>query len=531
VPVPDLSKLLPAERTELALKIQQLSDFELPRLKYWNYDPCSQHEQVETWCRNCGISPRAHQRVGAAWLYARQKALLADQMGLGKTACIALSLAMLKELDQLGRSVVVCRAPAVKQWVRELNRMMPQVNVIAHQGTKRQRFEKILTEWEILVVGRETFVKDVDAFMHLDLTALVIDDVDSLRNHQNKIAANLKTVAKHCRYTYVVNGTPLQKRLEEIHSVTEVIGGREIFGSKTRFLNTYTLSKVIRTPVSGGRLLVSKKVTGFQNLDQFKRLLAPMALRRTPEDLDDIEMPEIIPSTVWLDLHPAQRAKYREIQDGILKIIKSGKLAEMKPLQAMTIWSYAGAVCSSLTGIGEDDGPQASVKLDWVMDKLDGGDLSDEKVVVFINRLNTVRALQARLDEVGIGHVTISGMDSNANRRNAAVQKFWDDTDCRVLIGTQSLESSLNLQVSRHLICVDLVMNPGRMEQLAGRVARQGSKYKTAFVHTLLTRDTQEENYLQKLELESALMNHIWNSESPLFEQLDPATLMQLIVS
>jgi SNF2 family DNA or RNA helicase len=528
--LPDLSKLLPGERTRLALRIQQAKDFDLPILKHWNYDPCSRHTSVEYSCRDCGMLPKAHQRVGAAWLYTRGHALLADGTGVGKTLSIALSLAMLKEHGNLGKSVVVCRAPAVKQWAKELNRMMPLVRTVAAEGNARKRLDLMLSDWEIYVIGRETFNRDNEAFDQLDITALVIDDVDSLRHRKNKIAVNLKRVARHAKYVYIANATPLQKKLVELHSTLEAIGGRELFGSETRFLNTYTVQQRIQLPVRGGRIMTTKKITGYQNLADFKQKLSPMALRRTPADLDDVDMPAIVPSTVWLELYPAQRAKYKEIQDGILKIIKSGKLSEMKTIEAVTIWMKAAATCTGLAALGEDDGPGTSSKLDWTLDKLQG-DLADEKTLLFIHNLSMIRAAQARLDSAGIPYVTISGMDSNANRRNESVQRFWDDPSCKVLLGTQSLESSLNLQVARHLICLDLILNPARMTQLAGRISRQGSRFNTVYVHTLLNRDTQEEHYMQKLELESALIDHVWNSESELFEQLSPEVLMQMIVS
>lgn len=537
--IPDLSKLLPSERNTLARKVQALSDFELPKLRYFNSEPCSDHSTVQSWCRNCGIIPRAHQRVGSVWLYTRAKALLADSTGLGKTCSMALLIAMLKETGQLdnGRVLVVCRAPAVRQWVQELTRMLPLIKTEGYHGTARKRLDIVTGDWEVLVAGREIFNRDQKngAFNHVDLTALLIDDVDSLRNRKNQIAVRLKALAKHCRYVIIANATPLQKKLIELHSTLEPVGGSEVFGSKTRFENTYTVQKKIQIPIGKNadgtvKIRIDRQVTAYQNIDHFKQLLAPMALRRTPDMLDDVDMPAIVPNTVWLELHPAQRDKYKEIQRGILKIIKEGKLDQVKQIDALQIWAQAGAVCTSLTGIGEDDSAQASSKLDWVEDKLQG-DFSEEKVLLFISRLNTVRAAQERMERLGIKYVTISGMDSNPNRRAAAVKQFWDDPECRVLVGTSSLESSLNLQVARHLIVLDQIPNPARMTQLAGRISRQGSKYKTVYVHTLLTTETQEEAYMRKIEMEQAVINTVWDTDSELFEQVDAATLLQLIVS
>ena len=95
-------------------------------------------------------------------------------------------------------------------------------------------------------------------------------------------------------------------------------------------------------------------------------------------------------------------------------------------------------------------------------------------------------------------------------------------------MGTSAIEQSLNLQCARHLINVDMIPNPARMTQLAGRISRDGSQHKTVYVHNLLTYDTQEENYLPVLEREQALIDTVWDSTSELFRQLSGLELLQL---
>jgi hypothetical protein len=449
------------------------------------------------------------------------------------TLCVATLIAMMAEAGELekGRVVIVCRAAAVSQWVKELHRMLPMLNSVAAGGTVRKRLKTYSDPWDIMVIGRELFLKDHEAIDQFNLQLIVADDVDSLRNRKNRIAWALKRSARNTPRCVVVNATPLQKRLAELHSVLELVGGREIFGSETNFLRTYTRSEKVNIYARGGRRLTQSKVVGYQNIEQFKSLIEPLTLRRTAADLDDVTMPALNSSEVWLDLHPAQSSKYKEIQQGVLKIIKSGKVAEMTQLQAITIFQKAAAVCAGLATIGEDDGPGASSKLDWIVEQVTEGDLSDEKVVVFVAHKKTLLALQARLDASGVKNVSISGLDSNPKHRAEAVAQFWDDPECRVLAGTSALESSLNLQTAAHIILCDLIMNPARVTQLIGRIQRVGSAHSQVYVHTLLTTDTLEEGYMAKLETESALSDTVFDSTSEIFEALPPLALLQLIAS
>jgi SNF2 family DNA or RNA helicase len=188
-------------------------------------------------------------------------------------------------------------------------------------------------------------------------------------------------------------------------------------------------------------------------------------------------------------------------------------------------------VCAGLATLGEQDGPGTSVKLDWVENAVVDGDLSDEKVVVFCQFTNTVQALRDRLTLAGVGHAVIWGRDTRKSARAEAQARFWDDPACKVLMGTSAMEASLNLQVSRHLVNVDQLMNPARMQQLAGRIRRDGSAHRAVFIHNLLTRDTQEAGYLEVLGREQALADQVWGESNQLYEALSPLQLLQLIGS
>lgn len=534
------------EKRDIAAdRVRVAYDFDLPHLQYWNYAPCRKHrswqddegvEQVDKpkpGCRQCGLRHRRHQRVGAAWLYLKKRGLLADTVGSGKTAHAGTLIAMLKETGELTRArrvLVVCRAPALFQWRDELARMVPKIYVDVAGGTVRQRNERYAGPWEVMIIGQQMLLQDVEKLLLFKYEAMIIDDVDALRNRENKTAWAIKRIAQEANRVVIMTGTPLQKRLHELHSVLEPIGGRELFGSQTAFMRRYVRQEPI-TLYNGrtGRKTTAMKVVGYKNVDEFKGLIAPIALRRTAGDIDDVDLPVVNPVNVPLELYPLQRAKYNELKKGVIEIIKA-EGAQLKQATALAKIHYGAQICAGLAALGEADGPETSVKLDWLMDKVsEGGDLEDEKIVVFIGYKNTIRALHKRLDAIGKGYVTVWGDEPDKQKRKEAQDRFWDDPNCKLLIGTQAIEQSLNLQIARHLVNVDMILNPARMEQLAGRIRRDGSAFKHVFVHNLLTVDTQEERYLPLLEREQALIDYVWDESSELFEALNPMAMMQLI--
>lgn len=526
-------------RQEIAARVRVADDFELPTLKYLNYQPCEQHKNEPTpvvGCqyRRCGLIPRKHQRIGAAWLYLVKRGLLADTVGSGKSLVAGTTIAMMKEageIDRIGRVLIVVRSPAVLQWQSELERMLPKIHVAVASGDRSQRIEKYVQHWEVLLIGEHMFLRDHELFDNFTFSAVFVDDIDPLRNRKNKTAYALKRVAKKTSRFVVMTGTPLQKKLHELHSVLEPLGGRALLGSEWKFMQKYVRTENVRVYVKGGDSRIIPKIVGYTRLDEFKEIIAPVTLRRTAEDIDDVDLPSIIPSNVYLDLYPAQRRKYDELKKGVLKIVKDNK-THIKHAQALAQLTYGAQICTGLAALGEDDAPQSGVKLDWIMDKLGpDGDLGDEKVVVFATFINTLKALQNRLQAAGIGYVTIWGLEADKLLRKQRIDQFWDDPNCRILLGTSAIEQSLNLQCARHLINVDTILNPGRMTQLTGRIRRDGSAFKSVFVHNLLTTNTQEAGYVALLEREQALADHIWDEQSELFEALTPMALLQLITN
>jgi SNF2 family DNA or RNA helicase len=545
-----------SQREALAWKAHEYKDFALPPLTAWNYALCRKHrngwveqdfneagevtaertvyDRPMPGCRQCGIHFRKHQRVSIMWLYLKKRALLADTMGTGKTTSAAGLIALLLEtgeLPEVGRVVIVPRAPALYQWREELLRMIPGLDIAMAEGTKRKRMETYSSEWQVLLIGPEMLRQkdDFAALRHIPLAALICDDIDPLRNPDTETSYTLDKLGEQADRYVIMSGTPLQKRLPELHAVLDGIGGLGALGGLDAFTRRYVRSEWVVDHDRSGREFKRQQIVGYQNLDELKRKMAPLVLRRTADDLDDVDLPAIQPEDVFLSLYPSQRAKYDELRQGVIRIMKE-QGTEVKHTTALSRIHYGAAICAGLAALGEPDGPRTSVKLDWIESKLmDGGDLEDEKVVIFARLKNSVRALQARLTARGIGFETVWGDEPDKRKRHASQQRFWEDPACRVMIGTSAMEQSLNLQVSRHLINADMILNPARMAQLAGRIRRDGSAYRTVYVHNLLTHDTQEARYLAVLEREAALASHIWDETDELFRSLSSTELLRLI--
>jgi SNF2 family DNA or RNA helicase len=494
------------------------------------------------------------------WLWIAGKGLLADTVGLGKTPAVAGMFALCLESGELStqnRAVVLCKPAAIGQWEAQLSRMIPSLRIVTAPGsmTREQRIRAYTGRaWDVAILSDRTLAPakgktrkrdgDISYLQHFGVGMLVYDDIDAMRTRTTRSAKAVRDLAQAAPRVVGVHGTPLQKKPDELYSFLEPLGGPAVLGSlhqfRYRYVRTGAASYVTRDQC--GQLVERDTThdTGLKNEQELRQLIAPLVLRRRAEDVDDVTMPALQLNTVWLDPSPEQAKRYEELRAGVLRRLQEAG-ETVTQLEADSWWMYGWQICSGLAAL--DAGPpgagplteaerstDVSVKLDWVMNSLTG-DLADEKAVVFINFKPNVEALSRRLTAAGIGHVLMWGNESNQNERNRRLAAFRQDPRCRVLVGTTTIEQSLNLQIARHLFAVDTLSNPARMIQLAGRVRRMGSPFSTVYLHQLLLRGTHEEDILLRLHAEQATADTVWNERGELFHGAPPVEIMQMIAA
>ncbi len=83
-------------------------------------------------------------------------------------------------------------------------------------------------------------------------------------------------------------------------------------------------------------------------------------------------------------------------------------------------------------------------------------------------------------------------------KRQQIVNRFQDDSQCRLFITTNAGSTGLNLQAANTVINVDLPWNPAVLEQRIGRAHRMGQNQPVQ-VYILVTEETIEESLLGTL--------------------------------
>lgn len=533
-------------RWNKASYIKKLKDIDLPELSVWNYGPCDYHETPTPECQYqaCGGEPFKHQKKTAVFSYTTERSLVANSTGTGKTISALLTLAIAHHYGEEIRALVVVPTTAVHQWYSETRRWTPGFTAacIPSKTPEAERLATYARKWNVLIVGYHAFQRDEKYFPKVPIRQVIVDDVDPSLNTQNETYKALKKVCDRSKLTIVQNATSLQMNLLQLYAASSLIGGNDVWGSKTSFTRTYVKKGPVYVKTKKGPKRVFKAI-GYQNMKLFKKKFDPMSIRITYEDIvDDVTIPDLMTEQVYFDLSKKQRIRYAELQQGVRTILNATTLTtSQKSIGALAAFTIGSQICSGLFSLKTSDGgyepdsDDASPKLDWIMGKLKD-EWSDEKVVVYAKFRGAIRAIQDRLDNEGIGHATIWGVVTDPEERKAEMDRFWTDPDCKVMIISVSGERSLNLQNASILVMWDLQLNPARVSQLAGRVRRLGSKHKRVFVFELLHSDTQEERYMAALAARQTLFDYVYDvddsnvdSDNLLIEKLDPDQVLRLI--
>jgi len=435
----------------------------------------------------------SYQVEGVAFLAANGRALLADDMGLGKTLQAIAASVCLRQDEGVKTTLVVCPASLKHQWAREIQRFTDlEVEVI--QGGVKKRRAQYRRHAPFTVMNYELVLRDYLARAELlspDL--LVLDEAQRIKNWRTKTATAVKTLP--CRFAFVLSGTPLENRLEDLYSVMQVVDPH-VLGPLWRYLLEFHV-----TDERG-------KVLGYRNLSALRRRLEPVVLRRERSLVAD-QLPERVEQQRDVELTPKQQLLHDEalsVAARLAHIARRRPLTPSEEKRMLSSLATARRACDAAGLVdGETVGSPKLAELERLLDELcvDQG----AKVVVFSEWKGMTQMAQEVGRGLGLGTVHLHGGVPTA-RRGALIERFESDPDCSVFFSTDAGGVGLNLQAANALINLELPWNPAKLDQRIGRIHRLGQR-RTTQVVLLVTANSYEEKIQGLLGGKRALFSSV----------------------
>ncbi|MEB3222165.1 MAG: SNF2-related protein [Candidatus Sericytochromatia bacterium] len=439
----------------------------------------------------------------------RTRAILADEVGLGKTIEAGLIIKEYMARGLARRVLILTPAPLTTQWRGELRYKFGEVFAVADTGKPGPDEQPFLgfDQHDTLIASLDMAKQPANAAALLarpwDL--VVVDEAHRLKNSATlgyKFVKQLRT-----RFILLLTATPVQNSLFELYNLTDLVQ-EGLLGTFEHFREAFVADKQ-------GRVL--------RDAPRLAELLRRVMVRHRRADVG-ITFADRRVETVLLDGTPDEMALHQAVIDFVrgdeagaghpergfktLTYIRLSRMLASSPAAlAQTVRGMALEAAEATEGvqllrIGQlAQAMRTNSKTQALLRVLEE---TADKAIVFTSFYETQRFLQQQLAGAGHEVILFSGLMSQ-REKDAAVQQFREPGR-QVLLCTDAGSEGVNLQFCNVLVNYDLPWNPMRVEQRIGRVHRIGQQRDVVIVNMAI-RDTIEEYILELLSQKLHLFN------------------------
>ncbi|MGL4648254.1 MAG: DEAD/DEAH box helicase [Caldilineaceae bacterium] len=425
----------------------------------------------------------------------RGRALLADEVGLGKTIEAGI---IMKELIVRGlvRTVLVLTpASLTEQWREELSVKFHEEFTVMERPAQWESVREDEDGRWITSLDRAKLNHHSDSLLARDYDLLVVDEAHKLKNRSTQAWQFVNRIRK--RYVLMLTATPVQNDLMELYSLITILSPGQL-GTVRSFRRHFLAKSDPRSP---------------RNPATLRRLLNDVMIRNRRSKVE-IVFPKRRAAVVHLTLSDLEWQLYADVTDYIRRRFRDTESTKSLRLTLVTLQreltSSPQALASTLRKMQHDSAHGDGVRAELVR----FANLADSiptarkliavqeilaaypgKFLIFTEFRQTLESILAHLARLGIAAVGFHG-GMNIHEKEAAVAAFrgsltingeegaaegeTPNPGVRVLVSTESGAEGRNLQFCHQLINYDLPWNPMRVEQRIGRLHRLGQPHDVA---------------------------------------------------
>lgn len=431
----------------------------------------------------------------------RGRALLADEVGLGKTIEAAMVLMEYILRGLVKSALILCPSSLVGQWREELQRKF-NWPFVTHDDEVFRKSSDPFAEYPWLIASIDTLKRSewADRVKASAYDLIIVDEAHHLKNDKTLAYRLVSSLPK--KFILLLTATPVENRLDELFTLITLLSPGHL-ATKEGFRRRFIEAKDPLKP---------------KNPDELRRLLRGVMIRNRRSTTGVIATHrtahtlEIIPSIEEQQFYQQVSAFVRDrYQTATNASVAGFHRLSLKTLQK-ELGSSVAAVVPTLTRIAEHSSWEESDrqqlnglirtaaeisdhrKIARLLDFI--ARVGDEKMVIFTGYRRTQELIVAEFAARGIGCVEFHGQLSRA-AKDAAVARFADDVP--ILISTESGGEGRNLQFCHYMVNFDLPWNPLRIEQRIGRIHRIGQT-KDVHIYNLVAENTVEAEVLRVLD-------------------------------
>jgi SNF2 family DNA or RNA helicase len=422
------------------------------------------------------------------------RAILADEVGLGKTIEAGIVLKEYLLRGAVRTALVLVPASLCEQWRAELWEKF-ELDFVVSRGPAGQWGRHPLVISSLETARHERHRRRVRG---ANYDMVVVDEAHRLRNHLTlgwKFVNDLNP-----RFLLLLTATPVQNDLRELYNLATLVRPGTV-GTFSQFRRNFLSGHDKRTP---------------RNAPRLRTLLKSVMIRTRRSDTDIVFAPRRV-ETLWVSQSAAERRLYREVSDFVYDGVRAEEGAPGRrhyftlvvlQKEMGSSWAAARSTLEKLSrnpdGLdakrmkalaaraGEVGAKQG--KLRSLLKRIEA--LKGQKAIVFTQFRSTQDSIVEALRELGLEPAIFHG-ELGWREKEEALDRFR--TSLPVLVSTEAGGEGRNLQFCQVVINYDLPWNPMRVEQRIGRVHRLGQEHPVRVIN-LVARGTIESYVLEILD-------------------------------
>ena len=418
------------------------------------------------------------QIIGQNFLAARRNAILADDMGIGKTYQ---SLCAARKVGAMSGLIITPHSMR-RTWTLRIRDIFPEAFI------KEITSPKIFPEANAFnVVNYDIVWKEplITMLKEVQWPVLICDESHYLRTSKSKRTKAIlgrNGIFSRCLRRWMLTGTPILSRPIELYPVL-----RSLFPEKLgKYTGFYDFAYKFCAGYQGA---FGFDCTGASNLRQLSDMLGPIMLRRLRAEVQP-ELPTVRYDKVYLD--PTNK---------LMALIKKERAEfDSKKLTATASARQALGVIKT----------QAAIK--HLRDMLE----ETGKVVVFMWHKEVAHQIHEAFPEIS---VLYTGAQT-ASEKEEAKRRFIEEEDTKIFIGNIA-SAGIGIDGLQHVcsngLFVEMSYIPKEIEQCIGRLDRMGQT-SPVNIQFLIAESSKDEDLINTLVEKSENINVILNERRGLDE-------------
>ncbi len=433
------------------------------------------------------FEPFDYQRETASTVLRRMRgrAILADEVGLGKTIEAGLIASELRLRGLADRTLVITPAGLVEQWRDELERKfgLPTAIISGKDRAIDERGNRPVLLVSLAAARRDPLKAELTG-AGWDL--VIADEAHRLRSARSASGKLIRALS--ARFLLLLTATPVENRLQDLYEMISLVAPG-LLGTPAQFR--------ARHVAAGG------DVNSPRNLAELRSRTRQVMVRHRRSEVA-LRLPQRLAETTLVTPDADEQALYAELTERIRVEAKEAPAARRLALRSVArlAGSTPAAAAPTMTKLGWTDLAATAksitypAKLRLLTAKLGEYAARGEKVLVFTAFRQTLDTVAEAARAAGISAVVYHGGLPRAEKER--VIGAFRDTE-QVLLSTESAGEGRNLQFCHVMINLDLPWNPMQIEQRLGRLHRVGQTHDVLLTN-LACRGTIEERILHVLE-------------------------------